>query len=243
MTAITIPSKPQHTLKLKKMTQLLSNIGIDVGGVKKGFHAVANIGGQYLDKLHSIDPEEIVAWALSHHPSAIAIDAPCMFSLNSGSRKAERDLVSAGMRCFYTPTRALAAKSRFYDWVFNAERLYEKLGLPLFMGESFMDKLFMDKPCKAPCVIETFPHAVQIALCRNDAAFIPEASKSCLRRQTLLQKAAYDVSHLNNIDFIDAALCAVSADYFAKQQFTAYGCTAEGFIVIPNSASASYSTT
>lgn len=205
------------------MTSINTSIGIDVGGVKKGFHAVANKGRQYLGQLHSTDPEEIATWALAHQPTVIAIDAPCMFSAHGHSRKSERDLVENGMRCFYTPTRVLAAQSRFYDWVFNAERLYQTIGLPIFMG----------KPTNTPCVIETFPHAVQLSLWKNDSAFTPEGSKLTVRRKTLVQKANYDISHLSNIDFIDAALCAVSADFFASHQFDAYGCTSEGFIILP----------
>jgi predicted nuclease with RNAse H fold len=196
-------------------------IGIDVGGIKKGFHAVANRDGLYLAQFHSIHPDEVASWVLSHNPSAVAIDAPSMFSLNSGSRKAERDLVSNGMRCFYTPTRALAAKSRFYDWVFNGELLYQKLGLPIFMGEQSQET----------CVIETFPHAVQMSLWAGDLH--PVGNKRSVRETTLALKANYDTSQLSNIDFIDAALCAVSADYFAHHQFTAYGCKTEGYIVLP----------
>ena len=196
-------------------------IGIDVGGIKKGFHAVANRDGLYLAKFHSIHPDEVASWVLSHNPSAVAIDAPSMFSLNSGSRKAERELVSNGLRCFYTPTRALAAKSRFYDWVFNGELLYQKLGLPIFMGEQSQET----------CAIETFPHAVQMSLWAEDPN--PIGNKRSVRESTLALKANYDTSQLSNIDFIDAALCAVSADYFAHHQFTAYGCKTEGYIVLP----------
>ena len=196
-------------------------IGIDVGGIKKGFHAVANRDGSYLAQFHSIHPDEVASWVLSHNPSAVAIDAPSMFSLNSGSRKAERELVSNGMRCFYTPTRALAAKSRFYDWVFNGELLYQKLGLPIFMGEQSQET----------CAIETFPHAVQMSLWAEDPN--PIGNKRSVRESTLALKANYDTSQLSNIDFIDAALCAVSADYFAHHQFTAYGCKTEGYIVLP----------
>jgi predicted nuclease with RNAse H fold len=196
-------------------------IGIDVGGIKKGFHAVANRDGLYFAQFHSIHPDEVASWVLSHNPSAVAIDAPSMFSLNSGSRKAERELVSNGMRCFYTPTRALAAKSRFYDWVFNGELLYQKLGLPIFMGEQSQET----------CAIETFPHAVQMSLWAEDPN--PIGNKRSVRESTLALKANYDTSQLSNINFIDAALCAVSADYFAHHQFTAYGCKTEGYIVLP----------
>ncbi len=205
------------------MTSSKTTIGIDIGGIKKGFHAVVNRDGHYYAHFHSTNPDKIVAWVLSHHPSVIAIDAPSMFSQNDRSRKAERDLVNNGMRCFYTPTRALAAQSHFYDWVFNGQLIYQKLGLPIFMGDQ----------TDAPCIIETFPHAIQIALWARNGQSCPEGSKLSVRRNTLGVQANYETSQLSSIDFIDAALCAISADYFSNNQFTAYGCMKDGFIVLP----------
>jgi predicted nuclease with RNAse H fold len=205
------------------MTSLNTTIGIDVGGIKKGFHAVANRTGKYLAQFHSSNADEIAAWVLDHQPSVIAIDAPSMFSLQGNSRQAERDLVKNGMRCFYTPTRELAAKSRFYDWVFNGERLYQALGLPIFSGEQN----------DAPCMIETFPHGIQISLWGNDHQYCPEGGKLSVRKNTLVEKSHYDTSQLSCIDFVDAALCAVTADYFFNRQFTSYGCITDGFILMP----------
>ncbi len=205
------------------MTSSKTTIGIDIGGIKKGFHAVVNRDGHYYAHFHSTNPDKIVAWVLSHQPSVIAIDAPSMFSQNDRSRKAERDLVNNGMRCFYTPTRALAAQSHFYDWVFNGQLIYQKLGLPIFMGDQ----------TDAPCIIETFPHAIQIALWARNGQSCPEGSKLSVRRNTLAVQANYETSQLSSTDFIDAALCAVSADYFSNNQFTAYGCMQDGFIVLP----------
>jgi hypothetical protein len=127
------------------------------------------------------------------------------------------------MRCFYTPTRTLAAQSHFYDWVFNGQLIYQKLGLPIFMGDQ----------TDAPCIIETFPHAIQISLWARNGQSCPEGSKLSVRRNTLAVQASYETSQLSSIDFIDAALCAVSADYFLNNQFTAYGCKQDGFIVLP----------
>ncbi|MFM1956517.1 MAG: hypothetical protein RIR20_1337 [Pseudomonadota bacterium] len=208
------------------MTSQKTTVGIDVGGIKKGFHAVVNHAGQYHDHFQSTNPDAIVAWALSQKPSVIAIDAPSMFSQNARSRKAERDLVNNGMRCFYTPTRDLAKESHFYDWVFNGELIYKKLELPIFMGNKI----------SSPCVIETFPHAIQISLWARHGQSCPEGSKSSIRRKTLAVHANYETKQLRSIDFIDAALCAVSADYFANNQFKAYGCHQDGFIVLPDNS-------
>lgn len=203
-----------------------TTIGIDVGGIKKGFHAVANRDGHYLAQYQSQQADDIAAWALAYQPSVIAIDAPCMFSQSGRSRKAEQDLVKHGIRCFYTPTRMLAKQSHFYDWVFNGELLYQALGWPIFMGNQ----------TETPCLIETFPHGIQLSLCENGTKKISGDSKSVIRKNTLALKAHYDLSQLSCIDFIDAALCAVSADYFANHQFTAYGCNEDGFIVLPKKA-------
>jgi predicted nuclease with RNAse H fold len=208
------------------MTSQKITVGIDVGGIKKGFHAVVNHAGQYHGHFQSTNPDAVVAWALSQKPSVIAIDAPSMFSKNGRSRKAERDLVNNGMRCFYTPTRDLAKESHFYDWVFNGELIYKKLEIPIFMG----DKI------NSPCVIETFPHAIQISLWTHHQQSYPEGSKSFIRRKTLALHANYQTKKLTSIDLIDAALCAVAADYFVHAQFSAYGCSEEGFIVIPNNS-------
>ena len=201
----------------------MKTIGVDVGGLKKGFHAVANLNGKFFAKFHSRNPDEIVSWIINQAPLVVAIDSPSMFSLNGRSREAERLLVNHGVRCFFTPTRELAQRSHFYDWVFNGELLFQKLNLAIFMG---------GKP-QFPSVIETFPHGIDLFFWGNKRPIIAKISKTLSRKITLTQKARYETSELSNIDFIDAALCAISADYFARNQFTAYGSDAEGYIVLP----------
>lgn len=210
----------------QNMTQNDFVIGIDVGGVKKGFHAVAHRNGVFYDKLQSQCPKELAAWSLSHSPAVVAIDSPSAFSIANRSRKAERDLVKADLHCFYTPTKALAKQSHFYDWVFNGELIYRHLNLPVYLGEH----------SPMPCCIETFPHAVHNTLWRREGAKAPVGSKTVSRRQTLTSKANYDVSSLTSLDFVDAALCALAADYFRLGHFQAYGCKNEGFIVLPSNS-------
>lgn len=206
------------------MKNVKTTIGVDVGGLRKGFHAVLNYSGKYSGQFHSRDADEMASWILKQQPSVVAIDAPCMFSLNGKSREAERNLVKNGIRCFYTPTRELAIKSSFYDWVFNGETLYQKLNLPIFMGAK----------TEMPCIIETFPHGVHLSLWAREPESISDGNKFLTRKLTLTQKANYEIGQLNSQDFIDAALCAISADYFVDRQVTAYGSSEEGFIVLPN---------
>jgi predicted nuclease with RNAse H fold len=207
------------------MTQNNFVVGLDVGGIKKGFHAVAHRNGIFYEKFQSDCPIEIVSWTLSHSPMAVAIDSPCAFSLNGRSRKAERDLVKIGFNCFYTPTRFLAKESHFYDWVFNGELIYRHLNMPIYLGEQF----------PKPSCFETFPHAVHTSLWLQSGNDLPLGSKAKIRRKTLEVHAKYDISPLTNIDFVDAALCALSADYYLSGQFQSFGCKKEGFIVLPSS--------
>src|SRR5437016_4028593 len=107
-----------------------------------------------------VDATESLAWCLSLGASVIAIDAPCRWSSDGGSRQAERSLEVGRMKiqCFSTPTRGRAVDHTkgFYDWVLNGERLYEQLKskFPLFDGT--------DR--KMPICFETFPQAVACSL-------------------------------------------------------------------------------
>jgi hypothetical protein len=79
--------------------------GIDVGGDRKGFHAVALKDGQFIDQKTDCDPEKIVEWCLHNEASVVAVDAPCQWSQKGASRLAERHLAEKKIYCFATPTR------------------------------------------------------------------------------------------------------------------------------------------
>jgi predicted nuclease with RNAse H fold len=188
-------------------------IGIDVGGQRKGFHAVLLSSRGIHSAFQHSDPAQLVAWSLSHQPAAIAIDAPCGWSTSGGSRESERTLAHEGIRipCFCTPTRARAAQSRFYDWVFNGEKLYQA-----FQRQS-----------STP--IETYPHGVsEIILKRN-----PHPVNKKERRQAALAKMSLLDSCLTSVDFIDAALAALTADAYIQHQTHAFGNDQEGKMHLP----------
>jgi predicted RNase H-like nuclease len=52
-------------------------------------------------------------------------------------------------------------------------------------------------------------------------------------RRTLLSDAGVDTDSLRSIDAVDAALCALAAVYFLRNEYATYGDRAEGFIVVP----------
>ena len=49
----------------------------------------------------------------------------------------------------------------------------------------------------------------------------------------MLQKLRYNVHGLANIDFVDAALCAVTAERFLLEDTIPFGDDKEGLIVVP----------
>jgi hypothetical protein len=89
---------------------MITAIGIDVGGARKGFHAVAITDGAYSNHLATGDVQELSHWCRETvRARVIAIDAPCRWSHDGHSRPAERELMKQGIRCFSTPTRENSA--------------------------------------------------------------------------------------------------------------------------------------
>lgn len=108
--------KPTHERFLRiiatKLTMSTSSfntvvVGVDVGGPKKGFHAVALREGQFLEKFATLDAGEVLAWCRKLNVSAIGIDAPCCWSRTGCARPCERALAAEGIHTFATPSQAV----------------------------------------------------------------------------------------------------------------------------------------
>src|SRR4051812_15646379 len=92
--------------------------GIDVGGVKKGFHVVALRKGTFFQKLKSRNTSEIVEWCRNIEADVVAVDAPCKWRApNSPVRLAERDMAAEGIGSYYAPTGEIARVHSFYSWM------------------------------------------------------------------------------------------------------------------------------
>lgn len=200
----------------------LTVVGIDVGGGKKGFHAVALHDGKFTDKTTNRDPAAIVGWCLDHKARVVAVDAPCRWSKYGSSRLAERELSKQSIWCFSSPTKERALHRDFYKWMLNGEKLYECL-------ESRQYPRFDGNRTAGQICIETFPHAIVCALAGRVVSAKPKATV----RRFALQGRGYDISGLPNVDFVDAALCAVTANAFHNGGYQLYGDRDEGFIVVP----------
>ena len=196
-----------------------------MGGSGKGFHAVALRGKELLGIRKSLEGATIADWCLAINARIVGVDAPCGWSQTGSSRVAERDLRLFGekLHCFSTPSkaRAMNSASNFYGWVLNGELLYARLmkRYRLFDGERI----------EGPVCLETFPQAVA---CELAGRVVSAKSKVRVRRQ-VLKSYGLDESVFPNIDFVDAALCAVVADHFFQGKYQKFGVPDEGFIVVP----------
>lgn len=195
--------------------------GVDVGGEKKGFHAVALRDSEYMKRFASRDPKAVLSWLKDSGAQTIAIDSPCRWRPGAEQRRAERELNSRGIHCFSTPSHEESDNS-FYGWIHNGFNLYQAVeaDFSLFAGQT---------SGSSQLCIETFPHAVACALARE---VVSAKNKSAIRR-LLLKERGVENSELSNIDYVDAALCALAADAYLASEFESYGDQAGGFIVVP----------
>ena len=197
-------------------------VGVDVGGSKKGFHAVALREGQFLEKCATLDPAEVVEWCQKLDATVVGIDAPCCWSRTGRARPCERALAAEGIHAFATPSQSVGERHRFYRWMCNVADLYRLLATHYRLYEGRMSE------SSAVC-FETFPQAVACALAGSRLS----AKKKRADRRRLLTQAGIAIESLMNIDEVDAALCALTAHRFLAGTVKAYGDTAEGFIVVP----------
>lgn len=199
--------------------------GIDVGGMKKGYHLVVLRGETIVHVEHCRDPVTLVERCQELDVQAVGVDAPCRWAEQQSGRLAERQMASSGVFSFFTPTRerASANEKGFYGWMFNGERLYKALAdrYPLVLDPGFQG---------GSLSFETFPHAVTCAFLGNDVA---SAKLKRNQRRQIIENHSINTALLKSIDAIDAALCALTAVYFLAGQTVAFGEAQTGYLFIP----------
>jgi predicted nuclease with RNAse H fold len=197
-------------------------VGVDVGGMKKGFHAVALRDNQIVAKLTRCSTLEVATWCRQQGAAAVGIDAPCQWSLTGRARSCERELAGLGMSVFCTPSQAVGEVHPFYGWMVNGAELFRLLvpDYRLYDGRTAL----LDPLC-----FETFPQAIACSLAGRNLS----AKNKRADRRRLLVQAGISSEALPTIDDIDAALCALSAQHVLAGRFKAYGDAAEGFILLP----------
>ncbi|HEX7906911.1 MAG TPA: DUF429 domain-containing protein [Paraburkholderia sp.] len=207
------------------MSSGLTVAGIDIGGDRKGNHLVILRGTQIVCNRSRDTPEHMLEQCLQFEVAAVGIDAPCRWRIGEAGREAERALARQRIFSFATPTRelAMASKSGFYGWMFNGERVYETFRphFPVFKnGGEIGGRL----------CFETFPHAITCAFFGREVA---SAKEKGTQRREILQREGAEATSLRSIDDVDAALCALTANYLLDGKVDVYGDEPGGFIVVP----------
>lgn len=199
--------------------------GIDVGGSRKGFHAVALRGKKIVAKLATCHATHLAGWCRAQGVSAVGIDAPSRWSLTGRARVCERELAGLGLSCFATPGQAIGEVHPFYRWMVHGAELFRLLA-PEY-------RLYDDRtPLFEPLCFETFPQAIACALAGKKLS----ARHKRVERRQILETAGIGSNALTAIDDIDAALCAVAAQHVLSGSFKALGDAAEGYILLPTSS-------
>jgi predicted nuclease with RNAse H fold len=203
-------------------------VGIDVGGERKGFHAVAITGGDYSSHIVTKNVKELSHWCRETvRAKVIAVDAPCRWSDDGHSRPAERELMQKGIWCFSTPTHAKASghRTNYFGWMLRGEELFRTLDddFPICRNLPAAGRTYS---------FETFPHAITWHLRGGNA----DASQKRTQRRALLAQAEIDLNELTNIDLVDAALCALTAYRAATgRECMTFGESNTGLIIVPAS--------
>jgi predicted nuclease with RNAse H fold len=201
-------------------------IGIDVGGPRKGFHAVLVRSTEILARRHERDPAALAVWCAAQSPTVVAVDAPCRWRAPAPAlaRSAERALSAAGISCYYAPTEERALAHPFYTWMLP--------GAALFAALQTTFPLYTDAPAARPASIETFPQAVACALAGRHVSARTKDKR--LVRTALLRHAGFTLAGTESQDELDALLCALAATAFARGDFNSYGDATDGRIVVPS---------
>ncbi len=127
--------------------------------------------------------------------------------------------------CFSTPTKEMARNhpTKYFDWMQRGEKLYKELKRDFPLCQE------LPRPHEK-CCFETFPHAITWQLQGGRA----EASLKRKQRRDLLVQAGVDLAELTNIDFVDAALCALTAYRAATGgKCESFGEADTGLIIVP----------
>lgn len=196
-------------------------VGVDVGAEAKGFHAVALHRNEVIARHHAADAREIHAWCVSHDALAVGVDAPCRWRSAREPRKAEREMAQEKIFCFATPSEDAARRTAFHRWMLNGAALYAEL------DKDFA--LYDGRDITSGICFETFPQAIACAL----AGRVLSATRKRFERKVLLEKAGVKTATLTSIDYVDAALCALTARHLVEGRFKAYGDRETGYIVVP----------
>ncbi|MBM3660869.1 MAG: DUF429 domain-containing protein [Actinobacteria bacterium] len=189
-------------------------LGVDVAA-RRGCDVVIlgdDLVARPLGRVHA--GEELAARCRAIGAAVVAIDAPPGWA-TTGRRSCEAALSARGISVFSTPDAGRGEANPFYDWM--------RTGFAMFAAVDTCPTL------------ETFPHAVAIALRgeRPVGSLLKRPAEKLAWRRTALARAGVDITALRTIDEVDAALCAVTGLWHLDGRTEALGDPADGVLTLP----------
>lgn len=189
-------------------------IGIDVAA-RRGCDVVALGPAAVARPLGRVGSgSELRALLTDLAPAVVAIDAPPGWAVD-GRRSCEQALSARGISVFTTPNAEKGETNPFYAWMQTGFAMFDAArGIP---------------------TLETFPHAVAIALRGRapERGLLKHPTEKRAWRRAALAEAGVDTAHLRSIDEIDAALCAVTGRWHLAGRTEALGDPTDGVLTVP----------
>jgi predicted nuclease with RNAse H fold len=173
---------------------------------------------------HHRHPAEIADSLAEWRPDVVAIDSPPAWGIRGASRSCERELKRLGIQAFYTP-HADDSGRPFHRWMavgIEAHRVCNQGGFARYQGGVVRGR-----------TLEVFPHASAVTL----AGCLPKASRTrrdkLAFREPMLARHGIESRAWRSLDFVDAALAALTGLMALRGAFSAVGDPEEGVIVVP----------
>ena len=190
-------------------------VGVDVAA-RRGCDVVAlddDLVARPVGRVHTAD--ELTALLDVLRPDVVAIDAPPCWAPDAAPRRCERELQQLGVSMFTTPNEERGTANAFYGWMLT--------GFAMFAG------------AQGYVTLETFPHAIAIALLgrRPERGLLRDPRAKREWRLAALDAARVDTADLRTLDEVDAALCAVTGRAHLAGDAVALGSPAEGVLTLP----------
>ena len=202
-------------------------LGIDVGGVRKGYDLVL------LDDVRTVVETErhVTLEALRGHidawrPDVVCIDSPPGWAIDA-PRATEAAVLALGLSLYRTPWVEDKKTNAFYAWMlagFEAFSAARDASYPMYDGGASVQGT----------ALEVFPHAIASVL---HAARRPGDVRKHTWRREALSASGVDVAALRGSDQCDAALCALAGLLALEGTFCWAGEPSQGVIVLPCRAS------
>jgi hypothetical protein len=203
------------------------SLGIDVGGVRKGYDLVLlDNGRRVVEAERHVSLQALGGHIKAWRPDVVCIDSPPSWAVDA-PRATEAAVLALGLSLYRTPWAEDKKSNAFYAWMlagFEAFAAAQDAGYAMYDGGTSVYGR----------ALEVFPHAIASVL---HGVRRPHGVRKHVWRRAALSAAGVEEAALKGNDQCDAALCALAGLLALDGSFCWAGEPSEGVIVLPCLAS------